>query len=72
MTLSPRATARSRGRDTPARLLRQTDGDQYAVTEALLVSSPDVGPSELPEELGGAFVVQLEFDDGNGVWISQA
>lgn len=49
---------------TPPRILRNTDGDSYAI-------EAHEDPSELiPDSPEGSFAVQLDYDDGNGMWIS--
>ena len=36
------------------------------------VTPPPTRTVRLPRRSGGAFVVELEWDDGNGMWISPA
>lgn len=50
---------------TPPRILRNTDGDSYAI-EAHETAPPDITPRE-----GPFHVEQREYDDGNGLWITQ-
>lgn len=46
------------------RILRQTVGATYAAAE----HRDPIGPQ--PPELGADGVVQLDYDDGNGCWVS--
>lgn len=46
------------------------DGLESIVSVVQSPPSDPEGPVQLPRELYGPFVVQLEYDDGNGMWIS--
>jgi hypothetical protein len=48
---------------TPPLALRQTDGDSYAI------EAHEDPPDHIPSASGGSFDVQLEYDDGNGLWV---
>jgi len=47
---------------TPTRILRNTEGDSYAI-------EAHTDPPQLPSELVGDLQLErAEFDDGNGMW----
>lgn len=56
------ADRRTRLGRLPPLVLRQIDGDSYAI------EAHEEAPEEAPRP-SGAFVVQLEYDDGNGLFI---
>jgi hypothetical protein len=49
---------------TPPRILRNTDGDSYAIE----ATAPPSLPDDFDPGHGGA--VSFEYDDGNGLWIT--
>lgn len=48
---------------SPILLLRQNDGPTPAV------ATHEAAPELSPEELGGVFVLEVDWDDGNGMHI---
>ena len=61
----PEDGKRSRVGRTPPRILRNTDGDSYAIE-----AHADAPPSS-PTSEGRFHVDHWEYDDGNGLWIDQ-